>query len=866
MSANGAVTRVTRSANNASENNLQDQDLHDPELHDPPEDEQVSEDEHQAPTQPQTQPQAPNQTLPHVANVDSDDIFQKCIYAGFGYYAIESTSVLIESLPFLHFQKISPLFHKVSRHALESAMLAVCTLDDDERILEASTFVSYLTFHKINEIAAVLVQICETDVFHSIEDLHSAVAKHKSILPIIIHHMDITNYQIWWMEKNPELDYLNDLSWSCYVSERFGLLGLAKISNILGGCKLNESGEERAIDSQIKKRISVLRVAIFSILKQDNTPNNNALVTSQLPALINSYSMTLPPNMRSEKFTPDSTIQDILDASRYRSGNTTIKFEIEARRLHTILADEPTILKIMDHFQIQDKITGLEQLAAALFHPTNNNTEKDLLITKMLQTIRPICKDMLLSINALMHEEDITFDMFLQKLQNERQHSQPNKDDVLISTDGRSLSKEDAAIEPPMLREVAFRAAVNTTQFQSFITNGKDKSGLSLIEAAVESKAVLCTVQMFTISQALANKHHMLGQLLSHMNVRILFVAMRLGKSMPGVDSLINTYTWSKKQELLFFKCKWHQIDLINSKEGGYLKLRELMNGCTVQHVPTSEQYTLYTTLLEVREFGNELFKIAGYSTKVTAEEGFSFASACDKQLEFVRRAADVPMETRKAWLAGADDAFRSALQRAGQAHEYKMKSTEPATINIHELIPADDPWVKYISDKLQDATILACTRRALPHLDSTKITHVLGSESYITNNYQQSNQPSNPNRPTNHPPPGSKYKTLITEMGNGKFKLGSQTVDAGAAASKCGIELGSKCWPVLFSRRPGEGKLAVCPDPKKHGGLSSAMHTPPDGFDIDYFEKEFVQRPQKGAGQNMKRKRGFGRGEHKPE
>ena len=54
------------------------------------------------------------------------------------------------------------------------------------------------------------------------------------------------------------------------------------------------------------------------------------------------------------------------------------------------------------------------------------------------------------------------------------------------------------------------------------------------------------------------------------------------------------------------------------------------------------------------------------------------------------------------------------------------------------------------------------------------------------------------------------------------------------------------RCYAVQLSKKKGNDALQLCPDPKGHGGINSAVHKHPPKFNLDYIYKNFTRAPTK--------------------
>ena len=77
---------------------------------------------------------------------------------------------------------------------------------------------------------------------------------------------------------------------------------------------------------------------------------------------------------------------------------------------------------------------------------------------------------------------------------------------------------------------------------------------------------------------------------------------------------------------------------------------------------------------------------------------------------------------------------------------------------------------------------------------------------------------------------PGSKAR-LAKYLQEDKLFLAGRTYDLAGIAKHFKTSVSAHCWPTLLTNKKGVAALALCPEPSKHGGLNSKMHTPPDGW-----------------------------------
>jgi hypothetical protein len=91
---------------------------------------------------------------------------------------------------------------------------------------------------------------------------------------------------------------------------------------------------------------------------------------------------------------------------------------------------------------------------------------------------------------------------------------------------------------------------------------------------------------------------------------------------------------------------------------------------------------------------------------------------------------------------------------------------------------------------------------------------------------------------------PGSKSDVAFWIEPQKRLFLGARVYNVADIAAHYKIKVEDKCWPVLLSFMPGQGKLALCGDLQAHGAkLDAAPHKPPAGFNLKHVVKNFSKQ-----------------------
>lgn len=403
-----------------------------------------------------------------------------------------------------------------------------------------------------------------------------------------------------------------------------------------------------------------------------------------------------------------------------------------------------------------------------------------------------------------------------------------------------------------------FERAVTAPNFVEAYEAMKGVNGVALLDAAATSGSVLLLRFLFSAPAWMRPRHvafDLLGKCLSDRAAYLAYCAT-VDPSVEAVPSHLETYRLTEEQVDAFWGCRWSDMDMVNASgvphEGGFLALRYFDNGTRYSPVAKSEFYTVESSLLGVRGWFERLLLGVGFSP--TPDEGFSWVEVIDRQLEFVRFFNGLPHAEKAEWQSWADDNFREhALCRAQTLFKAKLLTSRPADEVVSFFLPDGAAFFSNITAKLNDAKPLTVVRRAFPSYFPSEPVALPGTSASthqsnlsglpkgkgVAGGHGAPNPAGKARGHTNVDAPGSKAG-LARVLDDGSLFLASRVGDIKAIAALLKVGVDDLCWPVLFSNKPGDAALALCPCPDKHGGLNSKFHRPPKGFDKDKLFKKY--------------------------
>ena len=354
---------------------------------------------------------------------------------------------------------------------------------------------------------------------------------------------------------------------------------------------------------------------------------------------------------------------------------------------------------------------------------------------------------------------------------------------------------------------------------------------------------------LFMAPSFLVPKHEIFGRLSKAMSERRdHFTSCIATDPNDGlVPEKFGSYRISTKQCDLFLSLAWDQMDMANHSvsdpsEGGFLALRHCESAVTFDQVQEADFFVVESVLHGIGPWFDRLLLGGGYSP--TPAAGHTWLAVVDEQARLVRYIDGLPESERDVWRAWARTNFKeNALRRAATYAESLLKSSEPGDEVFGAFLPDGATFFENIARRLRDAAPVASIRRAFPNFMPAMSVSLPGT-SAAPGGGRQGGPPSGGDGGTSdgkkHQQPKAPGAGLAKMLNNGNLFLAGGVLDVDGIANELGVDVHSKCWPVLFTTKTGKDKLQVCLDPKHHGGLDAAVHKIPSNFNRVNLSKKF--------------------------
>ena len=622
-------------------------------------------------------------------------------------------------------------------------------------------------------------------------------------------------------------------------------------------------------------------------LSSDASPG---AVAGQLPDFLATLSQSIPTELVVSTCTQRQHLADLRDGLVLTLGREAEVAAVQWRRLHTSMGN---------HF------ATLSALGPVLTSVANTRGQMELLIQGFIPEARgqplTLVKDLerVLSASekrghiAQMVNDGMGLLDIVEALRNER--------DVMARSSSAgggpvaAAEAGDTAGEPvaggPLSNDNVARA-ISSATFRNTVATCTDGTadpdggeatpltGIELLDEVAHSGNMLLLRYMLYQEKWLKPKHPFFDMLHSKLVDRLAYFSRALVLSEDDTVQLsLADYTWVETQLQLFIKGMFHQMDRVNAKDGnglhlgGYYAIQAMENGAQYRPVDPAEIYLVEATLSADKYMLERLTLAIGYPSEPTS--GYSIDECYNAQIAVVRNAMAQPPQERIEWLKWADGLFRThILQRAGALMVSTLTASNVAEQAFDGFVDADTPYFTRIKERKQVTEPIVLLRKAFPHIMPSEPVAVPGTSASFSEQTPYTELPGHmgaggssapdpdggddgvrkpgkgkgkdrdkPGAGSKEDKPGSKSHLAKPLDGGNKLFLAFKTYDIAGLAKFYQVKLEDKCWPVLLSSKPGAAALALCPDCKTHGPITSKWHVPPKGFKLKTAVDKFAEK-----------------------
>ena len=361
--------------------------------------------------------------------------------------------------------------------------------------------------------------------------------------------------------------------------------------------------------------------------------------------------------------------------------------------------------------------------------------------------------------------------------------------------------------------------------------------------------SLICMRYLMLESAFLRTRHPIFGEVFKALSLRRAYLSRSivLDHVLDEVPDDVSTYLVSEEYNKHFWQFDLPALDMVNVDHsegphvGGFAALRYLEDGSNILPLSKENIYITEKSLLGIRDWFDVQLLAIGFSA--APHSGYSWLDAIDAQIKEVRHADGFAPTEKHQWLEKMRKNWdTNVLKCARDYNRAKLCATDIAGERFDGFLPEYTGFFSTIKDHRRNAQAVGLVRRAFPNLLPAAPVSLTGGPG-----------PSNPS-PDGGGGGGKGKKGEKEEKVNGRSKAGSKygknkvalylsdtalflagkVYNTESLAEACGVPQESRCWCKLLCNLPSsEEAMALCPDPIKHGGPSSKMHTAPAKFSL---------------------------------
>lgn len=409
------------------------------------------------------------------------------------------------------------------------------------------------------------------------------------------------------------------------------------------------------------------------------------------------------------------------------------------------------------------------------------------------------------------------------------------------------------------IRDDAVAAAVAERAFRDALEAMYGKTGSKRIEAALMSFSIILTRFVFYQPAWLRSRHRIFGTIATDGPElpRYFSEAVAMDLDTGLVSQARQPYAIPSEQISHFIYGRWAKdYDPVNASAGGFLALRELDQGSTFNTVLRKDFPRVESVLQGMKVQFNAMLVASGARfggpPGATWSDSISADAVFDKQISYIRFCQGLPQQEQEPWLTwGAQHFNDKGLGRAAAHFRNTWNLEWPAGEGYFSFLPADTDFFSAIDARVQQAEPVALVRRAFPTLLDTRNISLPGTTSSTggtsghpkirdKQDRKRDRDKGGPAPDNSKTGPGCKAHFSKSFAGGNQLFLAGRMYDIEAICKKYSATKDQYCWPVLLSNKTGKQALELCPNHGAHGGVESALHKPPSGFDRNFIYQNF--------------------------
>jgi len=643
-----------------------------------------------------------------------------------------------------------------------------------------------------------------------------------------------------------ELRWLTRVRWGAFKSDD-GVFPLATLGRALR--LLGDSGTQAVRDddmSELRTSVAILRGSLERLFPSAT----EAVLASRLPQFISSS--TLPSVMSSPSGMHAALADDIIVGDRYNMASRTIQEVIEAQRINLLARHFSTVGSIVATFCAPiDAANALQQLGAQLAPHVKGSlvvlmSELERVLHPQDSVIQQIIR------NNPGRAGAAVVDLLLRELEMTSSRSDSRGGG---GGGGAADGNFDAGTPAdfPTASELRLRSlqeCLHTDNFRALHMKAESENleGIELLAAGFDSGCPI-VVRFICRREAWLGKCHILFHKLGLARPHLLQYFSRMltvDENTDEVPDQLQSYEWEASQMKLLLDGRWDELELVN-KQGGYLAIKELRTLRRWNDVPEEEKYALPATLKEASKHFHRLTCALGFDPDPAS--GYSAKATFSKLIEYIEFGDSLPDGAQPEWNRFGVAAFRSAMRRMGSRFIGRILANQPSEdlhpeVRLTDVLSSNDPLFELLARRIEKSETLTTVMQAIPGLVGAQAPRtVLGASAPSFSGKKRvtfdEDDAAGGESEKKQRAAANKKKGPGSQFGHGKLASWieenktlfhvQRVVDVRKLADKLGVDVSSKCWPVLLSSKQGAAKLEFCCNPKAHGGIHSAAHKAPD-------------------------------------
>ena len=631
---------------------------------------------------------------------------------------------------------------------------------------------------------------------------------------------------------------------------------LARLT-ILSGQKSRHAQDRLREDSDL----CLMAETLTGICRKGQVDASATLVGSQIPEVLRDMGGLLPPALLSARLSRDVLFCELNDSHAYATGDATTRYAIEVRRLTNA---GHAYSNLRTYFQLfpgtSEAAVGVGRLVSTLCpNMATARFEVQLEALELELSMRhDLTTRLVNAAKGKMTGEELTHAIIAENklARGSGANSGSGGDSATIGAD-TDVSMGDAFLPlAGRLKDEVIGIALRAPEFLDACQSVKTQK-LSDREVCEEYLLSGSTLMIRAVlhgeswllsrSEGLAILSTARTGLASHFER-----AITLDTQTDCVPLRLEKLVYPISEIKLMSKGLFHKLQFQN-KPAGFLQVVELRSGGTYAVIAEEHLWRNEASVRGARGHGRRIFGCINFATD-ECDTGYTFSDLADEHLEVLAFSDTLPTRDQEEWQSWAVESLLEALKRAGELFTAKVFSTDPGSkeSRISEFLKWDDPYFRNVKNRMKQAEPIAEMRAAFPTLLSGGLITLAGIPRNTNSPpppaqgasgankrkpdtkkaHREAKDPKAANRP------GSQANFCKT-LPSGKLFIAGMVIDTQTIADHFKVKMTDKCWPVLLSKKEGEGRLSLCPDHASHGGVDSLCHVRPKGFSLQkVYEK----------------------------